>query len=257
MYKQNYKKYKTKYLGLLFLKQIGGEYHKHILLDGTSSSGKSTISKLFGAIGYKHIAFDDFMSNDIWGKIESEYLKTIDINDYADQKKRYVFIDHRLRLPMYEEGTKHNLVIYDDVDQSIATYYDNDSLFIIIIYTSPNNLVDNIFKRRNTEPRGLGPFHQFAERYEVTNGEVTNGNKTIDTIDKPSFIDKLKQKLKYEFDSETTLNEFANDFFKKIGIEDDLMHQIKLRDNYRCDYLVKTNGRDRVDIFKELYDKIK
>jgi hypothetical protein len=45
---------------------------------------------------------------------------------------------------------------------------------------------------------------------------------------------------------------FANDMFKKMNIDDDLNHWIKLRDEYKCDYLLNTNEKSKDDIYEEL-----
>lgn len=45
---------------------------------------------------------------------------------------------------------------------------------------------------------------------------------------------------------------FANDMFKKMNIDDDLEYWIKLRDEYKCDYLLNTNEKSKGDIYEEL-----
>ena len=249
---RKYKKYKYKYLARKILVQIGAAKKKHILLDGTSSSGKTTISKLFVAVGYYHIQADDYLTTENYNLAFKKYLDTIKMDEYQDTKNRGIYIRIAEREAMVSEGKKHDLVIYDDIRQYVQNYYNDEELYVIVIYASPNQLINNIVSRINKEPRGKNIFNQFSERYTV----VTNKkDKSIDTIDRISFINKLKEKLKFEFNSEEELIEFAFKFFKEIGIEDDESHEIKLRDNLKCDYLI-TNliGKDIVTMFKELYD---
>ena len=58
MYNQKYIKYKTKYINSKMNKKGGGK--NIILLDGTSTAGKSTISKYLIKDGYAHICNDDY-----------------------------------------------------------------------------------------------------------------------------------------------------------------------------------------------------
>ena len=44
--------------------------------------------------------------------------------------------------------------------------------------------------------------------------------------------------------------------FKKMNIDDDDDHYIKLRDEYKCDYLLVTTNKTKKDIFNELNKKI-
>jgi hypothetical protein len=228
----------TEHLGLqtTLPEKESGKKNIHILLDGTSSSGKSTISKFFIDDGYFHINFDNYAeAGDI------EFIKTVG-NNYDDGKLNYT------RKLMFEEAQKHKLVLYDDIYQKITSFYKKRSdLFIIVVYTSLSQLVDNMHSRRFTSRRGLFVFDQYSSRYITT-----EANDFIDKISKPTFINKLKEKMKYEFDSEDDLIKFANETFQQIGITDDKEHGIKLRDSFEYDYLVKTDGREPKDIFVEL-----
>jgi len=125
-----------------------------------------------------------------------------------------------------------------------------DKLFIIGIYTNLPNLIRNLESRRKEgDYRGLSPFFQFPKRYVGTNQD--NVNK-IDLVNKKDFIKLLKNNLKYEFENEEILISFANDVFKKMNIDDDLDNLIKLRDEYKCDYLLNTNEKSKDDIYEEL-----
>uniref|UniRef100_A0A6C0C969 Uncharacterized protein n=1 Tax=viral metagenome TaxID=1070528 RepID=A0A6C0C969_9ZZZZ len=58
--------------------------------------------------------------------------------------------------------------------------------------------------------------------------------------------------MKYLFESKERLTKFVEDVFGKMGIYDDDDHFIKLRENYRCDYLLKVGVRSLDDVTKEL-----
>jgi hypothetical protein len=126
----------------------------------------------------------------------------------------------------------------------------SEELFIIVIYTNLSNLTRNLESRRlEGDYRGLSPFNQFPKRYVKTN--IDDVNK-IDLVNKKDFIKLLKNNLKYEFENEEMLISFANNMFNSMNIDDDLDHWIKLRDEYKCDYLLNTNEKSKNDIYKEL-----
>jgi hypothetical protein len=138
--------------------------------------------------------------------------------------------------------------VYDDIVQTIATQYPEDKIFIIVVYTSLENLIRNILGRSETEPRlSVGAFKQFSERYVVA-----DKINAIDVINRRIFGEQLEKKLKYLFESYEKLKKFVDDVFEKMGIRDDNDHFIKLRDNYRCNYLLKTDVLRPDEIVGEL-----
>jgi hypothetical protein len=112
----------------------------------------------------------------------------------------------------------------------------SEDLFIIVIYTNLSNLT------RNLESRRL----EFPKRYIKTNEEDEN---KIDMVNRKNFIKLLKNNLKYEFENEEMLISFANNMFNSMNIDDDLNHWIKLRDEYKYDYLLNTNEKSKNDIY--------
>ena len=46
--------------------------------------------------------------------------------------------------------------------------------------------------------------------------------------------------------------EYSNYIFTKMNIDDDDDHYIRLRDEYKYDYLMITTNKSKDDIFKEL-----
>jgi broad-specificity NMP kinase len=243
---------------------------KRILLNGTSSCGKTTLSKYFINYGFYHIENDEFQSNNrLLG--DSKYiLSTVDTNKYYTKreldnlinKKRQLLIfkeslqydiikyEYLVHLLMYEESLKHEYVIYDDICQNILKHNENENdIFIIIMYTPLKQLINNIFTRRTTTMRGLSVFNQYTERYVKTTEYDEN---IIDNINKPNFIKHLKHTLKFMFDSEENLILFANDIFTNMEINDDEIHPIKLRDTFRCDLLINTTHKTINEIFEEI-----
>lgn len=236
-----YKKYKTNYLRLKY-QQDGGSPNM-ILLEGTSSSGKTTIAKLLGQHGYFHIANDDY------GKAGTiELMKTLP-NDYISKDKLNVLGNYNVRKAMYSEAVKHNLVVFDDIESIITQF--NPDIYVIIVYASLHYLTRNILDRRFTDPRSINVYRQYARKYVRT-----DGSNKIDTVNKPAFITMLK-KMKYEFASEEELLAFADKIFLDMGIDDDQTYGITIRDQFKYDYLLNTNDKTPEQIVEEITGIIK
>lgn len=242
MYKEKYQKYAVK------MNQIGGA-RTRILLDGTSSAGKTTLSNFFIENGYEHISNDGcaydgyiiFISN-----LPDEYISK------EDEKKQ---IDASISKCMVNESKKYNKVVFDDVDkdQSIVKQIGRKNIYIIIVYASVEALIKNIYSRRLTSPRRELVFTQFANRYIVTD----NKKLSIDTVNRKSFINLLKSKLKYLFESKDQLVLFATSTFEIMNINDDIDHFIKLRDQFQYDYILKTYGKRPDELYEELKNILK
>ena len=232
--------------------QKGGDTKNIILLDGTSSSGKTTIAKYFEEIGYKHISNDEYGKHpflQVMGSLPNQFISVTDKNKLIHDAV-YDF--------MFTESKKYDKVIFDDISQDITDYFNRDKIFVIIVYASLDDLIRNIISRRSISYRGLTVFNQFTKRYIKTDNE----EKSIDMINRKDFIKSL-QKMKYEFESGEKLIEFANMIFNKMEINDDNDHYIKLRDNrqddflgtthnYQYDYILKTSDKTPEMIYKEL-----
>ena len=243
MYHQKYIKYKTKYINLS-MNQTGGARQKYILLDGTSSAGKSTIGQVLVNQGYTLSRGDDVNSNNIRIAVQ----KKMDFNRYyteLEMKNLYEYVIAE----MMRNAVVGKDAVYDDITQTIAHQYPEDKIFIIVVYTPLDKLIRNIIGRRETEPRlSVGAFKQFSERYIVTKDE----HYAIDSINRKIFLGQLEEKLKYLFVSYDALQKFVYDIFEKMGIRDDDDHLIKLRDEYKCDYLLKVENKTPEEISNEL-----
>ena len=108
-------------------------------------------------------------------------------------------------------------------------------------------------RRKEGNPRGIYVFKQYAEKYVKT--RPSSRYPTIDTINRKKFKKMLVGNLKYEFKNKKELIDFANNIFEKIGINDDLNHNISVRDELEYDYLLNTNNKTKKQIYEE-FNKI-
>lgn len=256
MFRSKYNKYSNK-IRILRL-QYGGKRHKHILLVGTSSVGKSTIANLLRQKGYTKISVDDYWMNEKSStkalvQIEKDFMVlnqyTPNRQNYRYGKREFLTVIHKM---MYDDA-KNKDVVYDDFSFEIAKFYKKrDDIFIVLMYSSPYQLIDNILNRRFVEPRDRNVFNNFKSTYTL----AQETDDYIDIINKREFINKLKEKLKHEFESETDLVNFANGFFEQIGITDDEDHKIKIKNEIKYgldyDYVIKTANKKPEDIINEL-----
>jgi dephospho-CoA kinase len=249
-YKNKYVKYKNKIV------QFGGTFNKNfIFVDGTSSAGKTTICTYFNAKGYKCLVGDDY-SKKTYEKI-TEYKKTIS-NDYMPKNKMRSIYDISRTNLIIDDAIQAGNAMIDWVDQKtfVQLFEERglaEQLYIIVVYTSLQNLARNLESRRKEgDPRGVFAFEQFAKRYVKAE---ENDNKIIDTVNRAQFKQILLDNFKYEFENENELNIFCNKIFGEMGISDDENHSIKLRPELHVDYLLNTHDKTKEDIYGEL-DKI-
>jgi dephospho-CoA kinase len=251
MYRDKLIKYSQKYDNL-FKKMNGGIRHTHILLAGTSSVGKTTLSKIFEENGYKIIVYDDYHDDkNKKNKITIEVEKMIDQHDYFPRKKRLEMRDNLILETMYNEA-KGKDAVYDCWTHDIKKLYKSgEKLFIIIVYASLKTMMKNAIRRRFTEPRRKDIIKQYAERY-VADDNNTNQIDIIDIINRKDIKEYLKENMKYFFDSEEDLEKYTNEAFEMMGINDDEYHKIKVNDKFEYDYLVKTDEKTPEEIFEDL-----
>ena len=225
---------------------------KIILLDGTSSSGKSTICNFFKSKHFSCFQIDKYtdMCNK---KVKYKWLNTVknlknkynNINFFNICEK--TLIDDCLKI-------KSNVLI-DDIEQfsyikMLTEKKLIDNLYIINVFANLNTLTRNLeLRRKKCDPRGINAFSQFADRYIKTD---ENDLKKIEKINRNHFKNLLLNNFKYEFSNKIQLITFSNDIFKRMEIDDDKDHYIKVRDNIRYDYLLNTTNKSKSQIFKEL-----
>lgn len=220
--------------------QSGGKNPNKIFLFGTSSAGKTTISKWFIANGYTHI------SNDEYGPVGAiEFSKSLP-NEYISREDLFEQGSTGVGKYMYEQSKNIPKVVYDDIGQYILKF-DND-IYTVVIHAPLDDLVRNILSRKYTSPRGLNVYRQFAKLYTVATGDIVK----ISKVNKNDFIQALKDNFKSEFNSEQDLMKFANDIFSQLGIEDNETHWVGLRPKYTYDLIINTHGNSAEQIYQEI-----
>lgn len=244
-YEHKYIKYKTKYMNIK-TNQSGGKnkidkMYKYILLDGTSSSGKTTISKFYEKYGYYCIASDDY------SKVSLNELLSVLPNEYLSNTKSSELLGLTRAKNMYSASKKYDKVVFDDISQNILKVIPRKQIFVIIVYCSLDTLTRNMTIRRFTDYRGKFVFDQYANRYVKTNTK----KDSLDVINRKNFVTSLET-MKADFESEDKLMQFATNVFNKMNIDDDNDHYIKLRDEYTYDYIIDTKNKTPSEIFDEL-----
>ena len=249
-YYNKYLKYKSKYLELKNNDLVGGgSNNKFLLVDGTSSAGKSTICKYFSKKNFLCFQIDNYFNDkrinfdNLFKKIKNKYGETDKIYNYEPVKY------------MINDAIKTNKnILFDHISQKEIINYMNtkkyNNLYIIIVFTNLNNLARNLeIRRKNGDRRGVFAFKQFSERYiKCKNNDL----QKIEIINRKYFYKILLKYFKYEFKSEEELIKFSNDIFSNMNIIDDNNHFIKLRNEYKYDYLLITTNKTKTDIFNEL-----
>jgi len=235
----------------------------YILLDGTSSSGKSTICEYFSTKNFTCIQIDNYIINN-YNRNLNNLMKTIK-NNYGELNKISDNVFANLDKDMVNDGIKihnktHKNILFDHVEpkgiiHNMKLHKLYDKLYIIIIFTNLDDLARNMVSRtKKGDSRGLIVFEQFSNRYIKCNN---NDNKKIEIINRSNFKKILLHFFKYYFNNVDELNTFSNDIFNKMNIRDDKDHYIKLRDEFIYDYLLVTTNKTKEDIFNELDEKIK
>ena len=224
--------------------------NKFILLDGTSSSGKTTIGKYFSSKKYLHFQIDSYFNDE---RIDHNKLFKKIKNSYGMTDKIYVY--EPTKLMVHDAIATNTNILFDHVFQKeiidvMKKQNLSKNLFIINIFANINELARNVESRRKDgDNRGVFVFSQFSSRYIKCKN---NDEKKIETVNRKNFKDLLLKKFKYEFKNKDDLINFSNNVFKEMKISDDLDHYVKLRDEYICDYLLITTNKTKDDIFNEL-----
>ena len=230
----------------------GNKNNKYILVDGTSSAGKSTICKFFSTHNYICFQIDNYFSDprinytNLFKKMKNNYGAIDDI--YENEPVKY----------MVDDAIKTNKnILFDHVSQKgIINYMKtkklHKKLYIINVFTNLNDLARNLETRRKTgDMRGVFAFRQFSDRYI----KCDNDDK-IETINKNDFIKILLRYFKYEFRNKDDLIKFSDDVFNNMNIYDNKDYYVKLRNEYIYDYLLITTNKTKEEIFYELNDII-
>ena len=133
-----------------------------IILEGTSSSGKSSIVKLFPK-KYKKVALDDLEYNkeQLYKNVKNKYYK----NEEMD-KMFYNIISNRLSSRV--KGSSDFII--DQVDPKNLSKLINklpNTTVRILLYTNLNDLVDNIDKRKIYDCHKKSHFGIICKSYGI------------------------------------------------------------------------------------------
>ena len=265
-----------------------------VLLDGTSSAGKS-----YTAQTLKAVPFHEATDPNQWVVIDSDHfsgvnnegeerrlkLDTPDIRDWA-KGKEYGIVSSIYRkdgkdVPKnpyedeYIEGTDPRLwymaqefktgpwkkVIFDDIGNDIRKYVPNIKHKILIhspIYIMLSNVGErnkSDDKNHHRDPRT--PLNQYLEKYESTTSKPDEsiGDPTTE-ITKGGLKTLLMDKM---VDTYPDYNEeYIDNFINDLGIKDDsTKYWIKVKDNYLSDNQVLINvGSNQQTYIDKIKEKI-
>lgn len=223
-----------------------------IILNGTSSSGKTSIIKLLPN-SVKKISMDKFFDlvycDHLIKSPESLYK-----NKYYTKKQKDDLLKYYLWKYYKSEIKKSDNFIIDlvqaDEDQlNLKKYLSINNIKNVLLYTNLNNLIENINKRRNYDPRGLFVFEQFTNIYSSTYNEI----EAIDVICLKDFIKNLKN-IKYLFSSEKELVDFAKKIFKNLNIKYlQINKNYYIKSIYKYDIVLNSTDKTPKNLVKELY----
>jgi hypothetical protein len=224
--------------------------NKFILVDGTSSSGKSFICNYFSTKNFGCIGIDDYFNDK---RINYDNLFKKIKNNYGAADKLY---ETDVEYMINDAISLNKNVILDHISQThIISYMKKkkiySQLYIINLYTNLDDLAHNLESRRKKGDRRQikTTYQQFADRYiKCSNNNI----KKIEIINRKKFKNLLLKYFKYTFEDKDELINFSNELFKKMNINDDDDHYIKVRDEIKYDYLLISTNKSKDEKFNEL-----
>ena len=265
-----------------------------ILLDGTSSAGKSYLLKQMNAVPYYEstdpnqwvvIASDDFSGTGEEGREGEERRLKLDhpnIRQWAKENEDAgivsgVYRENGATVPEnpfekeYMKGTDSRLwyvaqeiktgpwkkIFVDTVNNQLTNYLPNVNFKQILLHTPIYLLVENVSKRN--EIAKTDPNLKYDNRdIEMVLEQYLE--KYVATKDRPSektgdpSTILTKKGLEGLLSKSTSNKKFIDEFISKLGIVDDGQYYIKVKDGYMVDNTQLIN----VDSEREIYlDKFK
>jgi adenylate kinase family enzyme len=248
----------------------------YILLNGTSNAGKTTICEYFSKKNYVCMQIDEYAP--IYEKfLDDQFRKNIKTikNNYGEHTKLVNQIYpgypdmnlYRSYLTnfMVDDGIKihnktHKNILFDDTLQegiisNMKSHKLYDKLYIIFIFTNIYDMIRNMISRTqkgDMEPE-QGILEQFPQKYVKCSN---NDDKKIEIVNREKFKKLMVKHMKYYFTNINELTKFSNKIFREMNIHDNKDHYVKLRDEFKYDYLLVTTNKTKQEIFNELDEKV-
>jgi hypothetical protein len=230
-----------------------------ILIDGTSSAGKSQTAKILKAVPF----FESNNPNQ-WVQIDSDHFG----GDEGEERRfkwdppsiqgwakgfEYGIYSGRYRKdgkdvpenPVegeYIEGTDprnwymaqeikkggHNKIIIDDIGNGVLKYLPNENIKNVLLHAPIYIILKNVGERNDKGDESRNPknvLNQYLEKYEATTQKpsIEIGDPTTE-LTKNGLIDLLK--------SNGLDDEYINNFLNELGVDDDGVYYIKVKDSY-------------------------
>ena len=257
-----------------------------ILIDGTSSAGKSQTAKILKAVPFyestdpnQWVQIDSDMFVGLGNDGEERRLKLDhpNIRQWAKESGEAGIVSGLYRrdgkdLPEnpyeneYIEGTDprnwymaqevkvggHNKIIIDDIGNGVLKYLPNENVKNLLLHAPIYILLQNVGERneRGVEPRDpKNVLSQYLEKYEATKQKpsIEIGDPTTE-LTKDGLTGLLKKNGLDE--------EFIENFLNELGVVDDDTYYIKVKDSYMTPTtkLINVDAERTVylDQFKEL-----
>jgi hypothetical protein len=231
-----------------------------ILIDGTSSAGKSQTAKIL-----KTVPFYESTDPNQWVQIDSDMFVGSDgeerrlkldhpnIRQWAKETGEAGIVSGLYRkdgvdLPEnpyedeYIEGTDprnwymaqevkvggHNKIIIDDIGNGVLKYLPNENIKNLLLHAPIYILLKNVGERneRGNEPRDpKDVLSQYVQKYEATKQKpsIEIGDPTTE-LTKDGLIGLLK--------SNGLDDEYINNFLNELGVDGDGVYYIKVKDSY-------------------------
>ena len=254
-----------------------------ILIDGTSSAGKSQTAKIL-----KAVPFYESTDPNQWVQIDSDHFggdegeerrfkwdppsiqgwaKGFEYGIYSGlYRKDGKDVPENPVEDEYIEGTDprnwymaqevkrggHNKIILDDIGNGVLKYLPNENVKNLLLHAPIYILLQNVGERneRGAEPRDpKNVLSQYLEKYEATKQKpsIEIGDPTTE-LTKDGLTGLLKKNGLDE--------EFIENFLNELGVVDDDTYYIKVKDSYMTPTtkLINVDAERTVylDQFKEL-----
>jgi shikimate kinase len=210
-----------------------------VFIEGTSSSGKTSIMKKFSP-KYAKVSADDFRKQGhtrMMKSLKNKYYTPDEIEKFH-KTNRFALMAISVKSKKYAVVEATGGGVLKHLPKKITT---------VLLYTPIEDLAKHMNARKLIgEFRGNMVFRQFSEKYTKTE----NPSESIDKVSIKEFI-KILKTIKWAFTSEKTLLEFAKKTFNAMGIDDDKKHHITHRKKH-YDIVLMSDGKSTQVLYNEL-----